>query len=197
MRLVLILLLGFLIAAPSAHALTITGGSAGGIQPPLIACLEPGVNVSGADFTLSGFSGTTFCPGLSVTMQFVGSLTLNGMPHPGTCVPACVDNTTFFFAAAPFSEPTPLDLPHYHGPYSTTFTMTGHTMLAGGVDFDGVGFMTLGLILGDTQTSVFQRFDFAPAPVPESPWLALIAFAGTVGAAAVKTKRTRARVTAA
>ena len=128
-------------------------------------------------------------------MFSTGTLTLDGVTSGG-CQPNCNTNTAFVFDVL-FPEPTPLDLPHYTGPYSGTFAMTGHTFFAGGNDFVGAGIATLGWIFTDPNNPSlggfqFERFDF----VPEPPGLALIAFAVGVVAAAVKLKRTRARVPA-
>ena len=189
MRPVLTLLLMFMPVVPfSAYALTleITGGSASG-NSVATTCPEPGVDVSGANFTLTGFSGTTFC---GRTMVFDGSLTLNGLSYPGACTPSCVYNSMFTFTDV-FTEPTPLALFAYHGPYSGSFTMSGHSDLAGGVDFVGHGTTTLGWIFTDdshTAGFIFQRWDFA---VPEPSSLALLVFALSIGTAVMT--RTRAR----
>jgi hypothetical protein len=170
MQLLLILLLGFiLIAPPSAHAVTleITSGSVFGSNQGTSGGFEPDVNVSGADFTLTGGSGQTFLPGANFTVFFTGTLTLDGVTSGG-CQPNCITNTAFVFDVL-FPEPTPLDLPHYTGPYPGTFTMTGHTFFAGGNDFVGAGIATLGWIFTDPNNPSlggfqFERFDFVPEP---------------------------------
>ena len=177
---VTVLLLACAGEAPGV-TLEITSGSALGVQRGT-ACLEPSVDVSGSNLTLRGGSGTTFCFG---DFQFVGTLTLDGVTYPGTCNPSCIDNTFFSFTIAPFTEPTPLNLQSYHGPYSTTFTMTGRTTLAEGVDFVGAGTTTIGWIFTDdahTGGSLFQRYDFT-VPEPSTVLLLASALLGLIGVA--------------
>jgi hypothetical protein len=171
------MILGWAAVAPATPTLEITGGSASGNNVATVA-FEPDVNVSGPGFTMRGASGTTFVNGAEV--RFFGSLVLNGVSYPGTCNPGCIDNTVFSFTDT-FDGPTPLVLFLYHGPYFGTFTMTGHTELAGGVDFVGHGTVTLGWIFQDdahTRGFQFERWEFA---APEPPSLVLLSLGvGTV-----------------
>lgn len=196
MPMVLMLLLVLVVVAPpAADALTlqITSGSASVSE---FTFFEPDVNVGGSGFTLHGFSGQSCCLNFGfgvtvVTMPFHASeLVLNGVTFTS---PGCCSNDSLFtFTNDPFPAPTPLDLLHYHGPYSTAFTMIGHIPLGGpgGVDFIGIGIMTISrLTTPEGASGIFLEYDFRP--VPESPWLALVAFAVVVGMARRSSRHAR------
>ena len=179
-----VLLALVILVPPAAHALTleITGGVAAGISV-VSPCPEPGVGpVSGAGFTFSGSSQNTYCPGASnAVIRVVGTLTLDGVTYPSICDPSnpsCFTNSTFEFTYT-FPDGAPMDFPHYHGPYTTAFTMTGHTELAGGVDFVGHGTLTQGYLSFPTDAHFYQRFDFT-APEPTAAALLALGLAAAL-----------------
>ena len=203
-RELVIALFAVLLLIVPAHAITleITSGTVQGVSEPIgsslfNSCFHGGANVSGVDFTLAGITLTGFCSGDPTTnVTFIGlfgSLTLDGATYESSC-PRCLSNIFFVFTNAPFSEPPPLDLAHYHGPYQTTFTMTGHTNLGpppDGADFVGQGIMTIGLNFFDESHQsgvVFERFDFR---VPESSTLALLIAALVAAVIALPRQRTK------
>ena len=122
-------------------------------------------------------------------MPFASSqLTLNGVTFgTGAFFP---NDSILVFTNDPFPGPTPMDPADYHGPYMTTFTMTGHSALGGpnGVDLDGKGILTVGLSLLPVGGEVgpFKTWTFnAPEPSP------LILLALSVGILAILVLRGR------
>ena len=149
--------------------LQINSGAASGENFDTPSCFEPGINISGTNFTLTGFSGTTFCNPTD-TMFIAGTLTLNGVTYGG-CDPNCTNNSTFTFTSQ-FPGPTILVPSLYTGPYLGTFTMTGHTDLAGGIDFVGAGSVTLELRSSQGFYYDTIQYDFV---APEPSVLSLLA----------------------
>jgi hypothetical protein len=173
-KLLMFFLSMLLLASPAnALTLTVTSGVAGVSEG---GSFEPGLNVAGQGFTLSGFSASSCCIfGLGIhpvaEMFFHATLTLNGVVF--TSASSCCDNdSVLFLANDPFPGPTPLDIAHYIGPYFTTFTMFGHVPFGGpnGADLVGQGILTLGERQNPSPgipLDIFATWTFnAPEPSP-------------------------------
>jgi hypothetical protein len=175
-----------LLCAPAgATTLEATGGGLSVAETACCPTYDVGLLITGPDWELQGFSGTSWIGMLSVsdTLNFYAHrLTLHGTVFQSPNIFFLNDSTmTISHDPAAVSPAPPLFFTGFQ-PFSLPFAMTGHIPLAGGVDLAGHGILTVTRYeQQDGASNLFFSYRFTAPEPPDGLLLALGGLALCVG----------------